>query len=66
MYEKMMGLWQDVQNFFDVSGDMWMALMTGAIVFRFIYTALGHAPLSTAEAAAYASAVATFGYSNKK
>jgi hypothetical protein len=58
-------LWNRIQDFLDISGDVWLGLMTATIVFRWIYAALGHAPITAAESAAYASAVTAFAYSNK-
>lgn len=63
--DKIQAIWNKVQDFLDISGDVWMGLFTAAIVFRTLYAALGHVALTTAESAAYASAVTAFAYSNK-
>lgn len=58
-------LWNNVQDLADISGDVWLGLFTAAIVFRVVYAAFGHAPMTGAEAAAYGSAIGSFAYSNK-
>ncbi len=57
--------WNKIQDFLDISGDVWLGLMTATVVFRWVYAALGHVPMTAAESAAYASAVTAFAYSNK-
>lgn len=63
--DKIQAIWDKIQAFLDISGDVWMGCFTAAIVFRTIYAALGHVAITAAEAAAYASAVSAFAYSNK-
>lgn len=63
--DKLQAYWNKVQDFLDISGDVWMGLFTAAIVARTVYAAFGHNPLTAAESAAYASAVTAFAYSNK-
>jgi hypothetical protein len=58
-------VWNKIQDFLDISGDCWLGLMTATVVFRWIYAAIGHAPMTAAESAAYASAVTAFAYSNR-
>jgi hypothetical protein len=58
-------LWNKIQDFLDISGDVWLGLMTATVVFRWVYAALGHIPMTAAESAAYASAVTAFAYSNR-
>jgi hypothetical protein len=58
-------IWNKIQDFLDISGDVWMGIFTSAIVFRTCSAYFGHAPLTAAESAAYASAVTAFAYSNK-
>lgn len=57
--------WQYVQNLLDVEGDAIMFVMTSVFIFRVVYAAWGHAGLNSSEAAVYASAIASFAYSNK-
>lgn len=56
--------WDWVQSMFDIDGDVWLGLFTAAIVFRLVYSAFGHVPITGAEAAAYGSAIGSFAYSN--
>lgn len=65
MLQKIKNGWEWVQDLLDVSGDSIMAVFTGVLIFRLMYTALGHAAITPAEAMAYSSAIAAFGYSNK-
>ncbi len=58
-------IWNKIQDFLDVSGDVWMGALTATAIFRVIYAAFGHAPVTPAEAAIYGSAVTAFAYSNK-
>ncbi len=58
-------VWDKVQGLLDIDGDVWLGLMTATVVFRWVYAALGHAPMTAAESAAYASAVTAFAYSNR-
>ncbi len=62
---KLQEYWNKIQDFLDISGDVWLGLMTLTVVFRWIYAAMGHTPMTAAESAAYASAVTAFAYSNK-
>ncbi len=57
--------WQYVQDLMDVEGDAIMMVLTSAFIFRVIYAAFGHPGLNPSEAAMYASAIASFAYSNK-
>ena len=59
------GLWNKIQDFLDISGDVWMGALTATVIFRVIYAAFGHVPITPAESAIYASAVTAFAYSNK-
>jgi hypothetical protein len=62
---KLQVLWNQLQDLLDISGDVWLGIMTATVIFRWIYSALGHSPMTAAESAAYASAVTAFAYSNK-
>lgn len=65
MLEKIQYYWDKVQDLFDISGDLWMGIFTAIILVRLVYVLKGGKPLSTSEAAVYASAVGAFAYSNK-
>jgi hypothetical protein len=61
---KLQELWNQIQDFLDISGDCWLGLLTAIIAFRYVYAALGHPAITPAEAAAYASAVTAFAATN--
>jgi hypothetical protein len=65
MLDKIQNIWNRIQDLLDISGDVWLGLMTAAVVFRWLYAAMGHTPMTAAESAAYASAVSAFAYSNR-
>jgi hypothetical protein len=52
-------IWDYIQSLFDIDGDMIMAIFTLAIVWKIV-----HPGLNMADATAYGSAIAVFGYSN--
>lgn len=52
-------VWEWIQDRLDISGDVVMLGFTGAVVFKMLY-----GKLTPADAAAYGSAIAAFGYSN--
>lgn len=53
--------WEYVQDLLDVNGDVVMLGFTGAIIFKIL-----HGGLNASDAAAYASAITCFAYSNKR
>lgn len=65
MLEKIKFYWDWLQSMFDIDGDVWMGIFTAIILVRLVYVLKGGKPLSTSEAAVYASAVGAFAYSNK-
>lgn len=52
--------WESAQEYLDISGDSWMSIFTAAVVWEIL-----HHGLNEAAAAAYASAIAAFAYSNR-
>lgn len=56
--------WDYIQSLLDIDGDLWMGLFTAFILVRIIGVFYKHAPLTSAEAATYSTAVAAFAYSN--
>jgi len=60
MADKFIVIWEWVQDRLDISGDAIMCLYTAAIVYKMLHGGLGYG-----DAAAYGSAVAAFGYSNR-
>lgn len=65
MLDKIQAAWQYIQGLMDVRGDVIMMIMSGVFIARVAYSAFGHPGLSANEAAMYASAIASFAYSNK-
>ena len=65
MYYKLQEIWEKCQDFLDINGDVWMSFFTAAMIFRIVSSKFGAPALTAAEAAAYASAVTAFAYSNK-
>ena len=66
MGDKLKQLWNYIQDLMDVRGDVIMMAMTSAFIFRVVYAAWStHPGLNASEAAMYASAIASFAYSNK-
>jgi hypothetical protein len=57
--------WEYIQDLLDVRGDVIMMAFSSAMIFRVLWSSFGHAPLGPSEAAAYASAIGAFAYSNK-
>jgi hypothetical protein len=64
MIDKIQSAWDKIQDLFDLSGDLWMGLFTAAILVRLLLVLKGYAPMTTAEAGTYGSAVLAFAYSN--
>jgi sugar/nucleoside kinase (ribokinase family) len=65
IFEKIQLYWDKIQDLFDISGDLWMGLFTTAILARLLLVLKGYAPMTTAEAGTYGSAVLAFAYSNR-
>lgn len=65
MGDKIKQFWVYIQDLADVRGDTIMMALSSACIFRIVYAAFGHPGLNTSEAAMYASAIASFAYSNK-
>ena len=65
MLDKIQATWNKIQDLLDISGDLWMSLFTAAILVRLLLVLRGHAPMTTAEAGTYGSAVLAFAYSNR-
>lgn len=64
--EKIKSLWSYLQDLADVRGDTIMAAMSAVFIIRVALSALARFPALTAsESAFYASAIASFAYSNK-
>lgn len=64
MLDQIKVVWDKIQAILDLDGDVWLGLFTAAIVFRLVYSGLGHPPITAAEAAAYASCITAFAASN--
>lgn len=60
MKDKFTVAWEWVQDRLDISGDVIMLIFTFAVVWKIL-----HQGMNPSDAAAYASAVACFAYSNK-
>lgn len=58
--DKFTAAWEWIQARLDLSGDVVMLAFTAAVVYKIL-----HAGLNASDAAAYASAVGCFAYSNK-
>ena len=52
--------WDYIQSLLDIDGDVIMLFFTVAVVYKIL-----HVGMNASDAAAYASAVACFAYSNK-
>lgn len=65
MLDKIQAAWQYIQGLMDVRGDVIMMIMSSVFIARVAYSAFGHPGLNANEAAMYASAIASFAYSNK-
>jgi hypothetical protein len=65
MFNKLKAGWEYVQDLLDVRGDVIMMAYSSVMIARVALAAFGHAALTAAEAAAYASAIGAFAYSNK-
>lgn len=65
MLTKLKAMWEYIQDLMDVSGDTIMCVMSSVFIMRVAMSMLGKPPITSAEAAMYASAIATFGYSNR-
>jgi hypothetical protein len=65
MFDKVRVAWEYIQDLLDVRGDVIMLAFSSAMIGRIVLSAFGHAPLTASEAAAYASAIGAFAYSNK-
>lgn len=53
-------IWDKIQKFLDIDGDVVMLGFTGAVIYKMLY-----GTLTPSDAAVYASAVSAFAYSNK-
>lgn len=60
MSAKVKQWWDYIQSLLDIDGDVIMLIFTLAVVWKLL-----HAGLKTSDAAAYASAIGCFAYSNK-
>lgn len=58
--EQLKAGWDYVQSLLDIDGDVVMLVFTAGIIWKIL-----HAGLNASDAAAYASAVGCFAYSNK-
>lgn len=65
MLEKIKSGWVYVQDLLDVRGDTIMMVMSSVFIARVAMAAFGKPGLNANEAALYASAIASFAYSNK-
>ncbi len=66
MGTKIKQIWQYAQDLMDVSGDSIMAVMSAVFIARVAASAWSKIPaITSSEAAFYASAIASFAYSNK-
>jgi len=66
MAAKLKALWMYVQDLMDVKGDTIMAVMSSVFIARVALSAWSKfPPLTASEATFYASAIASFAYSNK-
>lgn len=59
--DRLQQIWDKVQRFLDIDGDLWMGLFTAAIVYKIL-----HGGLLGPDAAAYGSAIAAFSYTNTR
>ena len=58
--DKLKAYWDYIQSLLDIDGDVVMLGFTGAIIFKIL-----HHGLNPSDAAAYASAISCFAYSNR-
>jgi hypothetical protein len=65
MGDKIKRLWVYIQDLMDVRGDSIMMVMSSVFIARVAMSAFGRPGLNANEAALYASAIASFAYSNK-
>lgn len=65
MGDKIKQCWSYLQDLMDVRGDCIMMAFSSALIFRIVLSAFGKAAITPAEAAAYASAIGAFAYSNR-
>jgi hypothetical protein len=65
MLEKIKQCWAYLQDLMDVRGDVIMMVMSAIFIARVALSAFGKPGLNASEAAMYASAIASFAYSNK-
>ncbi len=66
MQEKIKQMWVYIQDLMDVRGDAIMAMMSSVFILRVALAAWPKfPPLTASEATFYASAIASFAYSNK-
>jgi len=65
MSAKIKAAWRYLQDLMDVDGDAIMMVMSTVFIARVALAAFGKPALSSSEAAFYASAIASFAYSNK-
>ena len=66
MGDKIKAIWAYIQDLADVKGDTIMACMSAVFIARVAASAWSKfPPLTSSEAAFYASAIASFAYSNK-
>lgn len=59
-FRRWSAMWEWAQSLFDIDGDLWMGAFTLIVLWKILHGGLGEW-----DAAAYASAVAAFAYSNK-
>ena len=66
MAAKLKEIWAYIQDLMDVRGDTIMAVMSAVFIARVALSAWAKFPaITTSEAGFYASAIASFAYSNK-
>jgi hypothetical protein len=65
MIDNLQVLWNKIQDLLDISGDCWMGALTATVIFRVVFAAFGHVPITMAESMVYGSAVTAFAYSNR-
>jgi hypothetical protein len=58
--DKLKAYWDYIQSLLDIDGDVVMLGFTGAVIYKIL-----HHGLTPSDAAAYASAIGCFAYSNK-
>jgi hypothetical protein len=65
MGDKIKQVWDYIQSFLDVRGDVVMLFMSIAFVLRVLAVLKGYPGLNPSESALYASAIGAFAWSNK-